>query len=86
MGAALGLSAIVGTIAAWMVLNRMQHRPALLRLGVAFLASFASYELTLLAAGFINAVSLVAMVVLNEVVVARCKPWLGRIPRLIRAY
>lgn len=35
--------------------------------------------------GFINAVSLVGMIVLNEVAAALCRPWLGRIPRLIRS-
>jgi hypothetical protein len=34
---------------------------------------------------FINAVSLVGMVVLNEVAAALCKPWLGRTPRLVRS-
>jgi hypothetical protein len=33
----------------------------------------------------VNAVSLVGMVVLNEVAAALCRPWLGRIPRLIRS-
>jgi hypothetical protein len=33
----------------------------------------------------INAGSLVGMVVLNEVAAASCRPWLGRIPRLIRS-
>jgi len=32
----------------------------------------------------INAVSLVGIVVLNEVLAALCRPWLGRIPRLVR--
>lgn len=35
--------------------------------------------------GLINAVSLVGMVVLNEVAAALCRPWLGRIPRLIKS-
>jgi hypothetical protein len=34
---------------------------------------------------FINAVSLVGMVVLNEVAAGLCRPWLGRIPRLVRS-
>ena len=34
----------------------------------------------------INAVSLVGMVVLNEVAAALCRPWLGRIPRLVRSW
>ena len=35
---------------------------------------------------FVNAVSLVGMVVLNEVAAALCRPWLGRIPRLVRSW
>jgi hypothetical protein len=35
---------------------------------------------------FINAISLVGMVVLNEVVAALCRPWLGRIPHLARSW
>jgi hypothetical protein len=35
---------------------------------------------------FINAVSLVGIVVLNEVAAALCRPWLGRIPRLVRSW
>ena len=34
---------------------------------------------------WINAASLVAMVILNELAAALLKPWLGRIPRLARA-
>jgi hypothetical protein len=34
----------------------------------------------------VNAVSLVGMVVLNELAAALCRPWLGRIPRLVRAW
>lgn len=103
IGIAIGVAAVAGTIAAWMVLNRMRSRHVLLRLGVALLASFATYELTLLAAvaflgdletfrpailaelGLVNAVSLVGMVALNELLAALCRPWLGRIPRLVRA-
>ena len=36
--------------------------------------------------GFINAVALAGMVVLNEVAAALCRPWLGRIPRLVRSW
>ena len=50
IGIAIGGAAILGTIAAWAVLNHMRSRPVLLRLGVAVLASFATYELTPLAA------------------------------------
>jgi hypothetical protein len=104
IGIAIGGAAVVGTIAAWLVLNRMRARPALLRLGVGLVASFATYELTLLAAvvflgdletfrpaivaqlGFINAVSLAGLVLLNELAAALCRPWLGRIPRLVRSW
>lgn len=34
----------------------------------------------------INAVSLVGIAVLNEVAAALCRPWLGRIPRLVRSW
>lgn len=34
---------------------------------------------------FVNAVSLAGMVVLNEMAALLCRPWLGRIPRLIRS-
>ena len=50
MGMAIGGAALAGTIAAWAVLNRMQSRTVLLRLGVALVVSFATYELALLAA------------------------------------
>ena len=36
--------------------------------------------------GFVNAISLIGMVALNEVVAALCRPWLGRIPRLVRSW
>jgi|SRR5688572_30121471 len=104
IGIAIGGAAVAGTIAAWAVLNRIRSRPLLVRLGVALLASFATYELTLLAAvvflgdletfrpailaelAFVNIVSLAGMVALNEVVAALCRPWLGRIPRFVRAW
>jgi len=35
---------------------------------------------------FTNTAWLVGMVLLNEVVAALCRPWLGRIPRLIRSW
>ena len=50
IGIAIGGAAILGTIGAWAVLNHMRSRPVLLRLGVAFLVSFVTYELTLLVA------------------------------------
>lgn len=34
----------------------------------------------------VNAVSLVGLVALNEILAALCRPWLGRIPRLIRSW
>ena len=104
IGMAIGGAAVMGTIAAWIVLKQMRSRPVLLRLGVALVVSFGTYELTLFAAviflgdletfrlaivaqlGFINAVSLVGMVVLNEVAAALCRPWLGRMPRLVRSW
>lgn len=104
IGSAIGAAAVVGTIAAWLVLNWMRSRPVLLRLGIGLVASFATYELALLAAvvflgdletfrpaivaqlGLVNAVSLVGMVLLNEIAAALCRPWLGRIPRLVRSW
>ena len=103
IGLAIGAAAVVGAIAAWLVLNRMRSRAVFLRLGVALLVSFGIYELTLVAAvvffgdvetfqpaivaqlGLINAVSLVGMIVLNEVAAAVCRSWLGRIPRLLKS-
>jgi hypothetical protein len=102
-GFAIGVAALVTTAIASVAVKYVASAPAPLRLGVALLVSFASYEMTLLAAalflgGFetfapsivaqlawINAASLVAMVVLNEVAAALCRPWLGRMPRLARA-
>ena len=104
MGIAIGGAAVLGTIAAWFVLNWMQFRPLLLRLGLALLVSFGVYELALLAPvaflgdletfrpaivaelGLVNAVSFVGMIALNEVVAAVCRPWLGRIPRLVPSW
>src|SRR5688572_11200340 len=104
MGIAIGGAAVLGTIAAWFILNWMQFRPLLLRLGLALLVSFGVYELALLAPvaflgdletfrpaivaelGLVNAVSFVGMIALNEVVAAVCRPWLGRIPRLVPSW
>ena len=104
MGIAIGGAAAAGTLVAWLVLNRTLSRSVLLRLSVALLASFATYELTLLGAvvflgdletfrpailaelGFVNVVSLTGMIALNEILAALCKPWLGRIPRLVRSF
>lgn len=49
IGLVIGGAAVLATIAAWFVLKQMRSQPLLLRLGVAFLASFAGYEVTLLA-------------------------------------
>lgn len=104
IGLAIGAAAVVGTIAAWVILNRMRTRPVPVRLGVALMVSFAAYELALVAPvaflgdletfhagivaelGLINAVSLIGMVALNEILAAVCRPWLGQIPRLIRSW
>lgn len=104
IGIAIGGAAVGGTIAAWLVLNRMRSRPVLLRLGVALLVSFGIYELALIGPvvflgdletfrpaivaqlGLVNAFSLVGMIALNEVLAALCRPWLGRIPRLVRSW
>lgn len=104
MGVAIGAAAVGGTIAASVTVNRMRTRPVLLRLGVAFLVSFGTYELSLVAPvlflgdletfrlaivaelGLINAVSLIGMIALNEVLAALCRPWLGRIPRLVGSW
>jgi hypothetical protein len=52
-----------------------------------FLGGFETFRPAIVAElAFINAVSLVAMVVLNEVAAALCKPWLGRIPRLVTSW
>ena len=103
-GAAIGGAATVTTVAASLVMKYGSSWATLLRLGIAFLVSFAVYEMTLLGAaallgGFetfrpavvaqlalVNAVSLVGMVVLNELAAALCRPWLGRIPRLVRSW
>ena len=50
IGIAIGGAAVVGTIAAWVVLNRTRSRLMLFRLGAAFLVSFGIYELSLLGA------------------------------------
>jgi hypothetical protein len=103
-GSAIGGAAIVTIVSASLVMKYGSSCPTLLRLGIAFLVSFAVYEMTLLGVaallggfetfkpaivaqiGFVNAVSLVGMVVLNEVAAALCRRWLGRIPRLVRVW
>lgn len=104
MGLAIGGAAVAGTAVAWLVLNQMQRRSVPLRLSVALLVSFTTYELTLLVAvvflgdletfrpailaelGFVNLVSFAGMIALNEILAALGRPWLGRIPRLVRSY
>jgi hypothetical protein len=103
-GAAIGGAAIATTFSAFLVMKYGSSWATLLRLFLAFLVSFAVYEMTLLSAaallggfetfkpaivaqiGFINAVSLVGMVVLNEVAAALCRSWLGQMPRLVRSW
>jgi hypothetical protein len=104
MGIAIGAAAVAGTIAAWLVLNRMRSLPVFLRLSVALLVNFGVYELALVAPvavlgdletfgpsvvaelGLVNAVSLVGLIALNEILAALCRPWLGHIPRLVRSW
>ena len=51
-----------------------------------FLGGFETFAPSIVAQlAWINAASLVAMVVLNEVAAALLRPWLGRMPRLARA-
>ena len=51
-----------------------------------FLGGFETFAPSIVAQlAWINAASLVAMVVLNEVAAALCKPWLGKMPLLARA-
>jgi len=53
----------------------------------ALLGGFETFKPAIVAQiGFVNAVSLVGMVLLNEAAAALCRPWLGRIPRLVRAW
>jgi hypothetical protein len=100
---AIGVTALLTTTVASVVMKYASSSAAPLRLGVAFLLSFAVYEITLLPAAvflsgletfrpsviaqlaWINAASLLGMVVLNEVFSALCRPWLGRMPRLARS-
>jgi len=52
-----------------------------------FLGGFETFRPAVIAQlALVNAVSLVGMVVLNEVAAALCRPCLGRIPRLVRAW
>ena len=52
-----------------------------------FLGGFETFRPAVVAElAFVNAVSLAGMVVLNEVLSALCRSWLGRIPRLARSW
>lgn len=52
-----------------------------------FLGGFETFRPAVVAQlALVNAVSLVGMVVLNELAAALCRPWLGRIPRLVRSW
>jgi hypothetical protein len=54
---------------------------------VAFLGDLETFRPAIVAQlGFINAVSLLGMIALNEMLAALCRPWLGRIPRLVRSW
>lgn len=54
---------------------------------VVFLGDLETFRPAIVAElGLINAVSLIGMVVLNEVVAVLCRSWLGRIPRLVRSW
>lgn len=51
---------------------------------VVFLGDLETFRPAIVAElGLVNAVSLVGIVALNEVLAALCRPWLGRIPRLV---
>lgn len=52
-----------------------------------FLGGFETFKLAVVAQlALVNAVSLVGLVVLNELAAALCRPWLGRIPRVVRSW
>jgi hypothetical protein len=52
-----------------------------------FLGGFETFRPAVVAQlALVNAVSLAGMVVLNELTAALCRPWLGRIPRLVRSW
>lgn len=54
---------------------------------VVFLGDLGTFRPAIIAElGVINAISLVGMVALNEILAALCRPWLGRIPRLVRSW
>jgi hypothetical protein len=98
-GAAIGVAALLGAVAAHAVLR---HR-GLVRLGLALVFSFAVYEATLwlaalvlggretfaipivLQIALINGAWFAGLIALNEIAAALCKPWLGRIPMVLRS-
>jgi hypothetical protein len=52
-----------------------------------FLGGFETFRPAVVAQlALVNAFSLAGMVVLNELAAALCRPWLGRIPRLVRSW
>jgi hypothetical protein len=52
-----------------------------------FLGGFETFRPAVVAQlALVNTVSLAGVVVLNELTAALCRPWLGRIPRLIRSW
>ena len=54
---------------------------------VVFLGDLKTFRPAIVAElGLVNAVSLVGIFALNEVLAAWCRPWLGRIPRLARSW
>ena len=51
-----------------------------------FLGGFETFRVSIVAQlAWVNAASLVGMIVLNEVAAVLCRPWLGRMPRLARS-
>jgi hypothetical protein len=53
---------------------------------VVFLGDLETFRSAIVAElGMVNAASLVGMIALNQVLAAWCRPWLGRIPELIRS-
>jgi len=103
-GFAIGIAALLTTILAAIVMKYASSSTAVVRLTVAFLASFVVYELVLLIAAiflgsletfrpaivaqlaWINAASLLGMILLNELAAAIGKRWVGKMPRLARSY
>lgn len=58
-----------------------------LLVAVVFLGDLETFRPAIVAElGLVNAISLVGMVALNGVLAALCRPWLGRIPRLVGSW